>query len=474
MEFQNADPGTYASDLEAALAALEQAVLERYHRELDDRHQVWTPYGGTVPDPYPLANGGPGPDVVGITFNNLREYAPGWAADVVNYVRAFIPDYDVQDLSNVESAWDDFVRVQEQCDAGTLATLVDDLQTNSADSDDFDKWAGISRHAYRDRFADYVDKTLKNHRDIAASLANLYSGRGGLVETGRSRTLAAIHEAVEQLEAQVPSGAEGARWLVIGIGAIVVSVATAGVATPAAAAIAIGTGGVTTVGGYLDSADPDMEPAHELEPVVRGLTDSLRITTNNLHSDESDWSGKVRSLQDEIAAADSNVLELNDFSGYGSGEDAPPTGGFTVDGDYIIALANQCFEASHKYEALISSILASESADGDLKGINNAVTTGDAELIDTRNTFVSFLRTTCARYYEAGNRLVATAKIYYGVEVENAEAAGWLDRAPDFNGSAPGRGGDVDGRIEDTDRSDIENWPEPMPPWHGGGGPTPY
>ncbi|MGY6651478.1 hypothetical protein ACXIZN_04870 [Amycolatopsis sp. TRM77291] len=85
----------------------------------------------------------------------------------------------------------------------------------------------------------------------------------------------------------------------------------------------------------------------------------------------------------------------------------------------------------------------------------------DKELIDVKDALVSFLKTTCARYYEAGERLYGAARTYVGVEVDNEEILKALKDDPDLNGDRDGNGGSVDKHVKKSNRDDIEDYPVP-------------
>ncbi|GAA1077539.1 hypothetical protein GCM10009665_79950 [Kitasatospora nipponensis] len=121
-------------------------------------------------------------------------------------------------------------------------------------------------------------------------------------------------------------------------------------------------------------------------------------------------------------------------------------------------LAGYCFDASEEYEKIITNAVAVDEADFELRGRGNEATAGDRELSDLQDAFVSFVQTTCARYYEAGTRLTEAARQYYGSEAENEDILRHLERDLDLNGADEGNGGSPDSHVDKSDRKDIEDW----------------
>lgn len=108
-----------------------------------------------------------------------------------------------------------------------------------------------------------------------------------------------------------------------------------------------------------------------------------------------------------------------------------------------------------------------EAADAHLEGEYSIVTTGDTELKDARNVYISFLQTTCARYYEAGSRLNDAVRTYYGNDAESESVLNHLKNRPDLNGAKAGDGGPVDKHVKESKRDSIKDWPEPERGRHG-------
>jgi hypothetical protein len=474
-KIKHGNPSIYSTDLSDAMDAFDSALLKRYEADLDDHMQVWTPHG-EEPNPEPRASAGPGPDTVSLGYDNAKKQAPAWVAEVREQVASMIAVYDAQDLGKVETAYNGFydaaVLLGERSDVGDdggLPDLTNQINGRSGDADDFTEWAGISGDAFRNNFGQYVTPTMENQAKLATSLVNLYDGRACIIEAVRRNILTSFQRATQKISETEASGEETARWNVINVAIIGIGLASTG----GGAVLA----GAALIGGYLDSKNPDQQYANGIQDVVVGLMTDLGQASIDASSTEDEWFSKVTELQRDIASVNSAKLELYDFTGQGSnGSDgsSPPASGFGVSVEQVDELAGHCFDASAVYERVISKVVGTDVADADLTGEDNAETPGDRELKDTRNALLSFLKTTCARYYEAGSRLNETARDYYGVESDNESVLRGLEDGPDLNGSNSGKGGSVDDHTKESDRSEIEDlkdYEEPPPP---PGGPSNY
>lgn len=455
-KLEHSDPTRYREDLTTVLDEFEEALKSRYIDDLDDHMQVWT-VDGERPDPEPMAGAGPGPDRVSIGYNRAKADAPSWATAARGRVELCVPIYDMQDLNKIESAFGQLDAAQKLLganedvgDASEIAGLVNKINGRSGAAAEFGSWAGMSGETFNQNFGQFVSPTMVNQTTMARSLANLYAGRACIVESARGNTIAAIQKATKALHETQDSGVETARWTAVSVGAIVVGIASAGVGT----AVSI----VGVVGSLLDGAEPDQEYANDIEDVVMGLMDALIKIRENSTDEESEWTRKVAELQSDVTGVAGEKLELYDFSGQSGRKSGPPAQGFDVDVDDIRKLAGDCFDASESYEQVIEHAVAVDKADFELRGERNEATVGDRELADLRAGLLSFLQTTCARYYEAGSRLTEAARQYYGADAVNEEILRHLERDIDLNGADKGKGGSTDSHIDKSDRKDIEDW----------------
>jgi hypothetical protein len=184
--------------------------------------------------------------------------------------------------------------------------------------------------------------------------------------------------------------------------------------------------------------------------------DQLEQAGSDASSEERSLYEKVVDLQGDIAGTKSKELELYDFAGGEHGSSAPADG-FTAPVDDVYLLSEHCLKASQEYEKVIAKVVSTDDADYELTGEGGDKTAADTELIDTKDALVSFLKTTCARYYEASERLHDTARDYFGVEADNEEVFKGLEEDPDLNGDGDGKGGSVDKHVKESNRDEIED-----------------
>jgi hypothetical protein len=444
-KLKHANPDTYTSDLQEALGDFEEALLRRYEADCDDLIQIWTTHGNEPEHPGDLGFGKEE------RFDDAKKHLSEWAADGRDLVRRAIVDYGTQDLNKLESAFDDFRSAADLLginndpgeDGKVPANLINSLC-------DFDAWAGASGEAFRKNFGESCVPTMVNQGKIATSLASLYAARTCIIESVRRNTVNAIKSAADGLRETEDSGEETGNWFVVGVIGIAV-----GLAVPPVAGAVISAGTLTA--GTLDSEYPDQKFSHDIKEIVDTLVYLLGQASVNLEEDM--LFDKIVELQTDIKGVKSKELELYDFTG-GEYSSAAPADGFDVSVDDIYKLSELCSVASRAYEIVIAKVVPTDDADDELKGEGHVETAADAELIDTKNALVSFLKTTCARYYEASDRLHDTARDYSGVETDNEEKLKGADGGPDFNGDGDGKGGSVDKHVKESDRDDIDVVPE--------------
>lgn len=444
------DPDTYAKDLKDALDEFEDALVWRYEEDLYHLTKVWTTHGEEPVFVTPTRD----------QYLTARDYAPAWAAEGRDQVSKSIADYGTQDLNKLESAVENLRSASELLGEGRAASEEDDIFTITTKINgqcDFDGWAGASGEAFRKNFGESTSLTLVNQAQIAENLISLYSARTCIIESVRRNTVNALKRAATALRETEDSGEETDLWFFIGVASIPLGfVVTAG----AGAVIA----GVGAIAGLLDSNYPDQKFSNDIKEIVSTLEDQLKNAGSDASFEEGELFEKTVRMQQDLEGAKSEVLELYDFTG-GEYSAAAPAGGFTVSAEDVYDLSELCFTASQVYENVITKAVSTDDADGELKGEGYVETAADAELKDTKDAFVSFVKTTCARYYEAGERLHDTARTYFGVEADNEKVFKGFEDDPDLNGAdRDGNGGSVDKHVKKTNRDDIEDVTDTVDP----------
>jgi RecA/RadA recombinase len=439
-QIKHANPNRYAEEVQRALAEFEGALTNRYEEEI--RESFGIPWN---PDRENPTVGAPS------TPDELMLRVPRWVKEIRADVAAEIPSYESQDLDVLTSAFSQLHRAASLLGnpeaIGTPSGIPDHV--NHINS--FSKWAGICGAAFRENFGLSTRPTMDNQCGIANSLINLYAARAVTIDSARQNILRSIRTATEMLSQRVStdnSQVELWQWTGLSVAAIVVGIPNAPVGVAVSAAVVIG--------NAFDFYQTDSKYADDIYSIVTGVKDSLKRAKQDAINAGFDWSNKVKELQRAIAETDSKFLELYDITAGGS--TSQPADGYAIEeiGE-IEKLAQRCFSASDEYEQVISAVIAADEADPHLKGMDGAETVGDVELKDTRDAYVSFLQTTCARYYEAGCRLTDSARTYFDVETTNSEILIALAEHPDLNGAAPDNGGTVEQYIGATDRSNIQD-----------------
>lgn len=439
-ELRHKDRDTYLKDLQDAIDEFEDALLWRYEEDLYHLTHVWTTHGEEPKATTPTRD----------EYLTARDYASAWAAEARDEMSNAVADYGSHDLDKLESAFLDLQHAarllgEERApgDASGLPGIATDLNTQC----DY-AWAGASGEAFKDKFGHSAETTLDNQKSIATNLYIMYSARACVIDSVRRNTINAFKGAATALRETEDSGEETDLWFFIAMATIPIGIG------PIADGVIAAT---EAVAGLIDSKNPDQQFSNDIKSVMKTLKHQLKKAGTDANDAEDDLLIKVVKLQQDIEDVKSEDLELYNFTG---GEYSPNgiTGGFEVTADNIYDLAKLCLDASKGYEQVITSLVSADGGDGQLRGEDYVRTSADKELIDTKDALVSFAKTTCARYYEAADRLHETARTYFGVEADSEDAFKGLEEDPDLNGSdQEGKGGSVDKHVKKSNRDDIED-----------------
>ncbi|SFA79318.1 hypothetical protein SAMN05216266_101464 [Amycolatopsis marina] len=436
MVIQHANSSEYLAAVRTAMDEFEEALRNRYTDSFKNwktggNGAQWTLGGALQPQLDPAMSD----DEADRIFQEATSHVPKWAAEIRADAESAIPVYDSQELNELNSAVEQMNHIAQLLefngpalrDKGEISDITNEISSAGGE------WQGVSADKFGEDFGKSAEPTKENQRDIAVSLAKLYSARAAVISSIRGHTLTSIRQATEQLGATVDSGAESVRWTMASVFAIIV-----GFAGPVAA---VATSVAAIVGSIVDPADPDQKFENDIGSVVAELKTALEDGKNKAVENETEYSAKVTELQDAITEkqnAEPRNLELYDFTSSGESVGQAEAGGYTYVRATIERLAKACYLASEKYEPLINHAIATDDADPQLKGINNTEQSGDVYLKDTRDTFVSFLQTTCARYREAGDRLMDAAREYDNAETNDEDILTAIGKELDFNGDESG------------------------------------
>lgn len=449
------DPDKYYYDVKGALDDFESALKNRMWDDYERGFATWTPEGyKEVPQNAQL-------DDWNRARDSFKDSTAGWAQEVRDDLDGRIAEYHTQNLTNIDMARDGLLKATKLLggstgapgDRGALPTLVDDINSRCGLTAEYMAWSGTSADNVKDHFGVYVQDTMDNQGNIAGRLVNLYTGRSNIVEFVRNNVLHYLRTATAALKEEEVVSADAETVLAVNVGVLAVGFVAGPIGVAADIAI--------SAGEYLNAKDPATVPVNEIEDVVVAVQNQLDTLKEDAQSREETWTGKVQAVQGEIAGINNNAyLELYDFTGKSTPTDtsSAPSGGFGVKPDLVEELAGWCFRASSQYERVISRVIETDVADGDLMGMNHVVTNGDIETKDIRDALVGFLQTTCARYHEAGIRLTETAKTYWNIEFDNKAVMAGLEADLDLNGATRPGDGNPGGRSPGpTNRDDIED-----------------
>ncbi|MFC7614119.1 hypothetical protein ACFQV2_11730 [Actinokineospora soli] len=253
---------------------------------------------------------------------------------------------------------------------------------------------------------------------------------------------------------------------------------------PATAGVAGGLALYAYLGDNLiDKSSSRMLYQETRDGIVADLQQEIADVRNSLHDNELQYTQSVSGLADDIGALPPSHRALYDFTK----ESRTDTGvrGFQVDPDDTLLIARHCFRASEEYERTIDTLLAVDVADAHLRDANGSASWADTQLIDIRETFIGFCKTTIARYFEAGQQTKdGLARTY---EIDRDAAQTWkryeaqLDAArarqrdggenpynpaePDYNGSGRGTGGRSGDHLAQPGDEQLDDQPvNPAPP----------
>jgi hypothetical protein len=361
---------------------------------------------------------------VGGILKQVEDWA--WAERQAVFSR--IQLFDHHDLDVLGTAYDDLVRVGDQMvlnqavnpdstepdlGASPLASVVNQVAARDTwDTGWWTEWTGLLATTVKNGFFASVAPTLNNQSVIAGYLANLYSTRAAIINAGRGNALDAIQRATAALDrTQVVVTHHTGQWKAVqGLGTLVsISGAWSGIGAGVGAALVL----VGFVGENLWGESRDGGYAHDIEGVVEQLNREIATLNEEIDGYEQDYHGAVAALLEGVNAVHSFNLELYDHT------ENDPEGaaeadrvGFSAKIDDIVKVAEGCYRAGDHYADLLPVLAGTAAADRSLAGGDGAPTWADRKLLETRDLFESFLKTTTGRYLVAGDMVKEAADRY--------------------------------------------------------------
>jgi hypothetical protein len=455
---------------------------------------------------------GPLSSDIGCGVGGILAQVEDWAWAERMTIVGKLPQLEGHDLSILEDAYQAFVRIggtlgledslrgQGGDDLPAMAgrPLVQDIEWMAGEDSEktwFAGWTGLAASNAKDGFIASTKRTLRNQSILLGWLANLYSDRAAIIEAGRNNTLELLKGAAKALnEKQTITTDLTKTWTVVnGAATVIGTAAIFPVAAPVAGPLAAIIGLAGFLGQNLAPSSSHKDYGHGLSEAVLALGSEISKLNGKLDDYETGYSLAASTLRNELAGVHSYNLELYDITRNDSQGNAT-NGGYTANVDFILDVAQRCYEASEGYSEVLRQFAATAVADLHLAGRHMTKNDGDRILVDVRDTLESFLQKTTARYLLAGDQIKAAAEQYARTDAEQAAAfrdkmdgvGGWkdegigrytktdehgtrTDKDVDLDPETPGTQSDPTGHSGGTDRSRTEPPPMPGPDPRGDG-----
>lgn len=298
-------------------------------------------------------------------------------------------------------------------------------------------WTGLAANSYQNNFVSSTRPTMKHQSEVIACLMNGYSIRSGMITKGREDCENLTGWATESLKAtenkQLDTGIPEGGWtLITGLGALATAAAFFFTGTTAAAVGA----GLKLIGFLGKHSMPEYTTIsvdkHEIPEILGAFNSRLNTLNDELDSVEQQYRSGMQGLRDDLLATHRSELELYDFNGNDSGGNHDENGAhpdstdgrINVDFSGMWLMAQDCWTLSDGYDDLWKRVGDTYVADWHLNGADGLHTIADRLLLEIRDQLESFLKTTAARYFLAGEQLIAALKEY---EQADADAATKLE-----------------------------------------------
>ncbi|BEL06242.1 hypothetical protein Q0Z83_044330 [Actinoplanes sichuanensis] len=404
------------------------------------------------------------PSEIPCGMNSIMQQVEYWAYSEGSAVLNKLPQFDRHDQRAIESAQQALLVIggalgletAAGSDAGFTPVSNADLHVKvrkliGEDGENagwYQSWTGLAADKLKDGFFSSIAPTLHNQAGIAASIHNLYSARGTIIQEMRSGSLKILGDAGKALDAtkEVTTDLNPMWQTFQGMGT---ALSIAGGWNPALGAFGASVQLIGIIGQNFAPNIKHTAYAHGVEAVINTLWSHLDEQSDDLFSRENDYNNGIYSLRDTVFGYHSFNLELYDLTentATGTGESA----GFHINVDEILEIADTCFECARIYEKdLIPQIAAVQAADASLATADGSEGSADPKVKAMVVEYGEYLKTACGRLYLAGEQIKAAAQSYAVTDDDARDAiksvlADW-DEAP-----TPAQARDWAG---DTDRS---------------------
>jgi hypothetical protein len=414
------------------------------------------------------------------------EQVEQWAWHKRQQIQSAVPQLEVLDLAQLETAFNTFVRLGSELylvdensvgqSLGSSRDLVYDIEwlaNNDHDRGWFTEWTGLAAEGFKDGFLASVKPTLRNQSILLGCLAGLYSDRAAGIEATRNNTLEVVKWATKTLNEKQTISMDmttGLKILSNTGTALGVIKLLGGVVAKALGPVGVGLSVLTFLGQELAKSKLEI-PAHSLPDAFGSIDTEVQNLHRKLDDLEAGYDGAIKTMQGDLGHIQSKDLELYDLTqNNAGGAHAQHKGkGFIANVSTILEVSQRCYEAAEGCSLLLKNMTTTSAADGQLAGRGGAKTPGDTSVVALRDELESFIKTTCARFLLAGDQIMAAAKAYAKTDAEqerllNATVAAWREEGigrynkngVDLDPSTPSKEADPSGHVKGTDRSKAE------------------
>ncbi|MEV0901258.1 hypothetical protein [Actinoplanes sp. NPDC049802] len=412
------------------------------------------------------------PNEIPCGMNSIMQHVEYWAHSEGSAVLGKLPQFDRHDQRAIESAQQALLAIGAAVglesaagsDAGFTPASNADLKNKivklvGEDGENggwYVGWTGLAANRLKGGFFASIAPTLHNQAGIAASIHNLYSARGTIIQEMRAGSLKILSDAGKALDAtkEVTTDLNPVWQTFQGMGT---ALSIAGGWNPALGAVGASVQLIGILGQNFAPKIKNTVYAHDVEAVMTALWSHLDEQANDLLARENDYNNGIHSLRDTVFGIHSFNLELYDLAENTATGNIGKREDFHIDIDGVLELADTCFECAAIYEnQLIPRIAAVQAADASLATADGSEGAADPKVKAMVVEYGEYLMTTCGRLYTAGEQIKAAAQSYAAMDTDAGTAfrsvmEDW-DEPP-----APSQARDWAG---DTDRS---GWQVPIP-----------
>jgi hypothetical protein len=378
------------------------------------------------------------PSEIACGMNSIMQHVEYWAYGEGTAVLGKLPHFDRHDQRAIEAAQQALIAIggplgleSAPSDAGFTPASNADLSNkirkligqDGRDAGWFVGWTGLAADKLKGGFFASIAPTLHNQAGIAASLHNLYSARGTIIQEMRSGSLKILSDAGKALDAtkEITTDLNPVWQTFQGMGT---ALSIAGGWNPPLGAFGASVQLIGIIGQNFAPKIKQTAYAHDVEAVMTALWSHLDEQAYDLFDRENDYNNGIHSLRDTLFGYHSFNLELYDLTeNTATGDPGTRDDGFHMAIDTVLELADTCYECAEFFESqLIPKIADVQAADASLATADGSVGMADPKVKAMVAEYGEYLRTACGRLYLAGEQIKAAAQAYAATDSDAGKA----------------------------------------------------